>query len=241
MSAEQCAVLERTLDLTVSVCQFGDKLILPQDMAGHDANPWAAVIGSAVNYAARSRIGFNLRKEEFARHGAIANIRKHAAFTGSLVLLLASFAYLQSRVRMLTVESQSLESTMVVLYEKTFNETVDRADKVLALMRADGGPVKKGQQEYEMYRPYLGGSASTLDLLHEIITLIPDSSNLVVKELSISGGIIRVRGQAADANNVTLVEQQLGNSRLLRNVDIAEQASNKDTNKIDFTISAERS
>ena len=243
LSAEQCAVLERTLDLTVSVCQFGDKLILPQDMAGHDANPWAAVIGSAVNYAARSRIGFNLRKEEFARHGAIANIRKHAAFTGSLVLLLllASFAYLQSRVRMLTVESQSLESTMVVLYERTFNETVDRADKVLALMRADGGPVKKGQQEYEMYRPYLGGSASTLDLLHEIITLIPDSSNLVVKELSISGGIIRVRGQAADANNVTLVEQQLGNSRLLRNVDIAEQASNKDTNKIDFTISAERS
>jgi Tfp pilus assembly PilM family ATPase len=242
LSAEQCTELERTLGQSVSVCQLGDRLTLPQDMAEHDAGAWAAVIGSALNYAGRSRIGFNFRKEEFARHGAIASIKKHAAFTGSLVVLLvlASFGYLQSRLHSLTAETKSLESAMVELYENTFNEKVVRADKALELMTAETGPMKKMQEEHKMYRPYLAGTTSTLDLLHEIITLIPDSSDLVVKKLSMSGGIVSVRGQAADANKVTLVEQQLGNSGLLRNVDVAEQATNKNNNKIDFTISAQR-
>ncbi len=243
LGAAQCTALERTLGLSVSVYQFENGLTLPQEMAEHDPNSWAAVIGSAVNYASRFRIGFNLRKEEFTRRGAIGNARKHAAFTGSLLvlLLLASAGYLRSRVRALTAETQLLESTMLELYENTFNERPERADKVLALMRAEQGPIQKRKKEYEMYRPYLGGTTSTLDLLHEIITLIPDSSGLVVKELSISSGVVRVRGQAGDADTVELVRQQLDNSKLLRDVRIAEQASSRDTNKIDFTISAERS
>jgi|GEM_PF-2777244 len=242
LSADQCTALERTLGLSVSVYQFGNRLTLPRDMAAHDANAWAAVIGSAVNYAGRFRIGFNLRKEEFARRGTIANLRKHAAFTGSLIvlLLLASAGYLQSRVRALTAETELLESTMLELYENAFNEKAERADKVLAMMRAEEGPIKKRKREYEMYRPYLGGTSSTLDLLHEIITLIPESSGLVVKQLSISSGVVRVSGQVVDADTVELIRQQLDNSKLLRDVRIAEQASSRDTNKIDFTISAER-
>ncbi len=242
LSAEQCTALERRLGLSVSVCELGVNLIPPDESADGAVSAWAALIGNALNYRRGAYAGFNFRKGEFGCHGVIAGIRKHAAFSGALlaVLMLAGVGHLRSRVRIREAEKDALESRMVELYESAFDRKPRTRDKVLAEMQSKEGPLKKRQQEYEMYRPYLAGAASTLDVLNEIITLVPDSRDLVVKDLSINKGKVGLSGEVADAADVEVIRQQLDNSELLRDVRIVQQASSRDTNKIDFTISATR-
>ena len=240
LSTDQCAALERKLGLSVSACELGADLIPGEKARTADANSWAAIIGSALNYRTRPRIGFNFRKEEFARYSAAADVRRHAAFSGGFVvlLLLASVGYLKSQVRQKNAEKDAIELKMVQLFEETFGEKVKRRDKVLAQMQAKGGPVQKRQEEYDMYRPFLARTASTLDLLHEIITLIPQSEGLQIKDLSMNKGVITLSGQVSDAANVTLVEEQLNNSELL-NVREVQRSSSRETDMIDFTIRCE--
>ena len=237
----QCAAFERALGLSVSVCQLGEKLRLPQDVA-YDTS-WAAVIGTAINYASGSRLGFNFRKEEFAQHGTLANIKRHAVFSGVLVvlLLLAGAARLRSEVRIKTVEREALDSAIVELFETAFPEVKGvPPGKVLAMLQGKESPVKKRQEEYEMYRPYLAGRASTLDVLREVITLIPDSQDLLVKQLSFNRGVLTVAGHVGNWNDVELIRQQLDNSEPLGKVNVVDQAENRETRKTDFRITAEQ-
>jgi len=129
----------------------------------------------------------------------------------------------------------------VQLFEKAFPEAKGvPPGKVLAMLQGKESPVKKRQEEYEMYRPYLAGRASTLDVLREVITLIPNSQDLLVKRLSLNRGVLTVTGHVANWNDVELIRQQLDNSELLRTVRVIDQAENRETGKTDFRITAEQ-
>jgi Tfp pilus assembly PilM family ATPase len=241
LTSAQCTAFERTLGLNVSVWQLGQKLSVPNDAANDSS--WAAVIGNAVNYATGSRVGFNFRKEEFAPHAGVANVKKHVVFSGvlAILLLVVGAARLRSEVRAKVAERDALDSAIVQVFENTFPEagTVPPG-KVLPMLQSKQSPVAKRQEEYDMYRPYLPGRTRTLDVLREVITLIPNSQDLLVKELSLNRGVLTVAGHVGNWNDVELIRQQLDNSELLGAVRVTVQTENRQTRKTDFEIAAEQ-
>jgi len=241
LTSAQCTAFERTLGLDVSVWQLGQKLSLPEDRANDSS--WAAVIGSALNYASGQPIGFNFRKEEFAPHAAAANVKKHAIFSGvlAILLILTGAARLRSEVRAKIAERDALDAAIVQLFESGFPEAgTIPPGKVLPMLQSKQSPVAKRQEEYEIYRPYLPGRTRTLDVLREVITLIPNSQDLLVKELSLNRRILTVAGHVGNWNDVEIIRQQLDNSDLLGAVRVTEQEENRQTRKTDFEITAER-
>jgi Tfp pilus assembly PilM family ATPase len=239
LSEEQCTALEQRLGLSVSACELGRELVPSDESARGAVNSWVALIGSALNYRRAAHVGFNFRKEALRCRGAVAGVKKHAAFSGALVaaLILAGAGHLRSQVHVKEAEKETIEARMEELYKNTFGLDPIARDKVLLDMERKDGPLEKGKEEYKIYRPYLAGTAPTLDLLKEVITLIPDSPGLVVKDLSINKEKVVVQGEVADPGGPELIRQKLDASELL-GANIEDSSTGPD--KTDFTISATR-
>lgn len=239
LSAEQCAALERKLGLSVSSSEPGANLIPPDKSAHGGVSSWTALIGSTLSYRRRAHAGFNFRRGELRCHAAVAGFRKHAAFSGALVavLILAGVGHLRSQAHLREAERNAIEARMVGLFQNAFGRDPVAQDKVLEDMLSKEGPVQKGKDEYKIYRPYLAGTVSTLDVLNDVIKIIPDVPGLVVKELSVSKERVSVDGEVTGAGNVEVIRQQLAASEQLQDVRIDREASNRNTNKIEFTIS----
>jgi len=242
LSEEQCAALERKLGLNVAACDPGRSLIRSGESGRCGVSSWSALIGSALNYRRTARAGFNFRREEFRCRGTVAGVKKHAVFSGALVavLILTGVLHLRSQVHLQEAERNAIEARMVELFKNAFGRDPIARDKVLDDMQRNDGPLKKAQDEYKVYRPYLAGTVSTLDVLNEVMTLIPDSPGLRVRGLSINGEKIVVRGEVADEEGPELIRQKLDGSELLNAPRDDVQASSTETNKINFTIGATR-
>jgi len=241
LGAEQCAALERKLGLSVSSCEPGADLIPPDESARRGVNSWPALIGSTLSYRRRAHAGFNFRRGEFRCQGAVAGVKKHAAFSGALVavLILAGVGHLRSQANVREAEINAIEARMVELFQNAFGRDPVARDKVLEdMLRKDGdGPVQKGKDEYKIYRPYLAGTVSTLDVLNDVIKIMPDAPGLVVGELTVTKATVSVSGEVTGAGNVEVIRQQLEASELLQRVEMDREVSNRNTNKIEFTIS----
>jgi hypothetical protein len=242
LSAEQCAALERKLGLSVSSCEPGADLIPPDESARGGVNPWTALIGSTLSYRRRAHAGFNFRRGEFKCHGAVAGVKKHAAFSGALVavLILAGVGHLRSQANVREAERDAIEARMVELFRNAFGREPVAWDKVLEDMLSKDGPVQKGKDEYKIYSPYIAGTVSTLDVLNDVIKIIPDVPGLVVEELTVTKATVSVSGEVTGAGNVEVIRQQLGSSGLLQDVIVDREVSKRNTNNIEFAISGTR-
>lgn len=236
-TAEDCAVLERRLGLSVSADELGADVIPLEKVAAGDVSSWTGVVGSAFNSRGRSRIGFNFRKEQFTQYSTIAELKKNVIFSTVIIalLLVAGFGYVQSQIHIKGAERDALDSRMGDLFEKAFPGTAVIPDKVLEQMER---AVNDRKKDYDMYGAYLAGKASMLDLLNDVITHIPESGDILVEQLSIDRGIVTISGEVAGGAAVETIRRQLGTSKLLQDVGVTKQETNKDTGKIDFTISA---
>ena len=201
--------------------------------ASTDPAGYAIALGAALRGLHRQAGGMNLRREEFAPHSNLRELRGRLIALGVLAVAVGGLGlgnlYLQNhyKARRLTQLQDSiakgfsdvLPGTRMVQPVAQMREKIRDLDKRL---RAFGG--------------LTGVQLSGLQILRELSARVPASLGVEVDDLNISGDVIELSASTASYDNVVKLQSAFAASPLLSDVTINNTRQGAD-NTVQFKLS----
>jgi type IV pilus assembly protein PilM len=186
------------------------RLALPADsslVAGGDPLVFAQGIALALRGTGSTRSRMNFRQREFSQRVDFQRIRERFTLTAGLAaatLLLALIAagtqiFLDAR------RAEALERLVAESYAQVHPGRPPPVDVAAAMREA----VREAESRADFLGVY-GGNLSALDVLTELAVRVPEEIDVVVEDLRIDGGAVRIRGFARNVQALDRLESELG-------------------------------
>ena len=193
----------------------------------------AIALGSALRGLHRQFRGFNLRRDEFAPHSSLRELRGKLA-----VLVVLAFGVGALGLGNLYLQNQFKSKHLALLHHgiaEVFEDIVPGARMVQPLAQAQE-QMREVQRRLRAFGGLTGTQPSTLQILQEFSARVPAALKVEVDSLTISDDTIEVSASAASYDNVVSLRGALAASPLLHDVTINNTRQGSD-NAVQFRLS----
>ncbi len=178
------------------------------------------------------RKSFNLRQGEFAGKAARVHVEgqfKWAAIMAGIILLL--FAVNQGLdYQIKTRRLDSLKKQIAATFKKDVPDAANMVDPVQQLRTK----LEENKKTFGIYR---GTSETTvLNILKEVSGLIASSLDIVIYNFSYENGVINMKGEAKNVDDISAMKNELMKSRYFKDVVMGPTNLAKDGGKVNFDL-----
>ncbi|UCE86246.1 MAG: pilus assembly protein PilM [Deltaproteobacteria bacterium] len=186
------------------------RLALPADtslVAGGDPPIFAAGLALALRGTGATRTRMNFRQQEFSQRVDFQRIRERFSVTAGLAAAALILALLGAGIQIVldSRRADALERLVAQAYTEAQPGKPPPADVATAMRDA----VREAEIRADFLGVY-GGQLSALDILTEIARRVPKDIDVVVEDMRIDGGAVRIRGFARNVQALDSLETELG-------------------------------
>ena len=228
------AALEKELELRTEVWHIASEHYKPGKISlpPEEQTPYTIAFGTAIRGLYRQSVGLNMRRERFALHRDIQELRGRLIGLGAILVLVAGLGltslYLNNRFkhqRYTQIQQQIAQifrDTLpdIRMVQPTF-QIRERVQDIEERMRAFGGVT--------------GVQLSGLQILREISARVPDGITVEVETLTVSTDTTDLSGTTASYDNVVKLKDALEASPFFSTVKITNTKTDV-ANKIAFKL-----
>jgi Tfp pilus assembly PilM family ATPase/Tfp pilus assembly protein PilN len=219
--------------LTTNAYKPGSTHTAPPDLAR-----FAIAFGIAARGMQRQAPGLNLRREEFALHRDIQELRGRLVGLGVLLVFVASLGL--GNLYLDTYYQRQHYTQLQQAIEQVFRSTLPdvRLRQPVVQMREK---MHELDERLQSFGGVTGAQLSGLQVLKEISARVPPTLVVEVDNLTIAGDTIDLSGTTTSYDDIVKIKDALETSPLLAEVKINNSRQNLN-NKVDFklTIKAAR-
>ncbi|MEE4254489.1 MAG: type II secretion system protein GspL [Desulfuromusa sp.] len=173
---------------------------------------------------------FNFRSGEYALKGEWQKLKRAlwiaAGLTMISLVIVAAAAIIQYRSK--ATQANMLQGEMTQLFRQTFPATTTIVDIPLQMTSSI--------RELRENITFIGGSQPQVLSILKLLSESTDNLQLEVEELSIGSGEVKVNGNAPSFDAINKATEQLGNSPLVEQVQVADAQMALKGDKINFRL-----
>ena len=173
---------------------------------------------------------FNFRSGEYALKGEWQKLKRALWITAGLTMIslviVAAAAIIQYRSK--ATQANMLQGEMTQLFRQTFPATTTIVDIPLQMTSSI--------RELRENITFIGGSQPQVLSILKLLSESTDNLQLEVEELSIGLGEVKVNGNAPSFDAINKATEQLGNSPLVEQVQVADAQMALKGDKINFRL-----
>ncbi len=188
----------------------------------------AAVRGSK----AKSIVGINFRKNEFAFAKDLSDIKEKAFFFGRWVIAVFVLSYIYQFISMVQLKSQKsrFDKMVVNQFLNIVPDTTKKPKNANEALRELNAKISQYTQKEQILTSGLA-DLTALDVLKEVSALIPNEIALDTQELSIDKNKITVRGMASTFEDIDQIISSLKAKPEFSTIDIGDRRESADQRK----------
>lgn len=197
-----------------------------------DQGRYAVAIGTALRGFYRQAVGINLRREQFALHGDLQEVRGRLVGLGILLLLVAGLGLgrLYFDVRSKDRHYAQVQQEIKRLFEATLPET-----RIVQPVNQMRDKIRELENRLEAFGGLSGAQLSGLQILQEISARVPKTLVVEVDNLTVAPDVIDLSGTTASYDDVVKLRDALEASPSLIDVKINNSRQNL-ANKVEFKL-----
>ncbi|MGQ4807988.1 hypothetical protein NKDENANG_01354 [Candidatus Entotheonellaceae bacterium PAL068K] len=213
------AALESEIEIRTEVWRLTSGHCKPESMpfTTDDQTRFAVAFGAAVRGLHRQAVGVNLRREEFALHTGLEDIRGRLIGLGILLVCVIGLGgfdlYLGDYFK--TQHHAQLQQDMARIFRATLPQI--RMVQPMAQMREHMHQI---EEQFRAFGGVTGAQLSSLQILREISAQIPQSLTVEVDTLTITSSTTDLSGTTASYDDVVKLKEALEASSFFASVKI---------------------
>ncbi|MEW6673902.1 MAG: type II secretion system protein GspL [Thermodesulfobacteriota bacterium] len=176
---------------------------------------------------------FNFRKGPLAPRKHWVEYKKHFIRTGILAGAIVLFAFMDIVIDNHFMEQKvdRLDARITQIFQTTFPHIRKVVDP-LQQMRVQIQNTKK----QTVFSESPSKNIRNIDILHGIITLIPDNADLELNRVVIGPGSVQISGYTDTFNSVNNIQRRLQGGKLFKTVTIQSANIEKSLNRVNFKL-----